>query len=185
MLCKPANATLSTMSPPRATSAEPIPAQPPEQIAAAITSFLEAHAVCAVLEDGKVIFDLNSAKYSIATDHNRCTLHLWSEERNMVRRIVSTTQRDGVLRLATQRFGQDRNEAAGVDARPQPAHADDARRRSRTICDDVGARASTHLRGLEARGLSLRDGPREELRPSLRSRFAGEGQAGLGRGRRQ
>ena len=40
-----------------------------------------------VLEDGKVLFDMREAKYRLATEHGRCTLHLWSEERNVVRRV--------------------------------------------------------------------------------------------------
>jgi len=58
-----------------------------------------------VLEEGKVIFDLRSAKASINTEHERCTLHLWSEERNLVRQIVSVTERSETLRLDTRRFG--------------------------------------------------------------------------------
>ena len=80
--------------------------QTPEQIAATIEAFLSQHAEAAVLEDGKVLFDLRSAKFSISTEYGRCTLHLWSEERNLVRRIVSAVERGGALRLATQRFGQ-------------------------------------------------------------------------------
>jgi hypothetical protein len=94
--------------PPRATSAEPAhaPAQTVEQIAAAMEEFLAAHARAVVLEDGKVLFDMREAKYRLATEHGRCTLHLWSEERNLVRRVTATTMRNGVLRLSTQRFGQ-------------------------------------------------------------------------------
>ena len=80
--------------------------QTPEQIAATIEAFLSQHAEAAVLEDGKVLFDLRSAKFSISTEYGRCTLHLWSEERNLVRRIVSAVERGGALRLAPQRFGQ-------------------------------------------------------------------------------
>ncbi len=90
--------------PPRATSAEP--EQSPQQIAAALESFLAEHPSSVLLEDGKVLFDLHFAKYSLATEHNRCTLHLWSEDRNIVRRITATTLRNGVLRLTTHRFGQ-------------------------------------------------------------------------------
>ena len=95
------------MPPPRASSADkPELAQTPAQVAAAIEQFLTEHESAAVLEDGKVIFDLRSAKYTLSTEHERCTLHLWSGESNMVRRVVSATPRAGALRLATQRFGQ-------------------------------------------------------------------------------
>jgi len=59
-----------------------------------------------VLEDGKPLFDMREAKYKLATDHGRCTLHLWSHERNLVRRVNGAAMRNGVLRLITQRFGQ-------------------------------------------------------------------------------
>ncbi len=97
------------MPPPRDVSAET--AQTPAQLAVAIEDFIAAHAEAAVLEDGKVVFDLRrncpeQAQYTLSTEHNRCTLHLWSEERNVVRRVISATPRGGSLRLATQRFGQ-------------------------------------------------------------------------------
>ena len=94
------------MSPPRASSADKNElAQTPAQVAAAIEQFLNEHEGATVLEDGKVLFDLRSAKYSLSTEHERCTLHLWSGESNMVRRVVSATPRADSLRLATQRFG--------------------------------------------------------------------------------
>jgi len=94
--------------PPRAASAEnaQTPTQTVEQIATALETFLAEHTRAAVLEDGKVLFDTREAKYRLATEHGRCTLHLWGEERNLVRRVSATTIRNGVLRLSTQRFGQ-------------------------------------------------------------------------------
>ncbi|HEY5328909.1 MAG TPA: hypothetical protein VIJ79_03415 [Acidobacteriaceae bacterium] len=92
------------MPPPRVSPADV--EQTPAHVAAAIEDFLAAHAEAAVLEDGKVVFDMRQAKYTLSTEHNRCTLHLWSEERNTVRRVLSATPRGGSLRLATQRFGQ-------------------------------------------------------------------------------
>ena len=91
------------MPPPRASSAD---TQTAPQIAATIQAFLEANPEAAILEDGRVLFDLRTAKHTLTTDHDRCTLHLWSEEANLVRRILSTQPRAGTLRLNTQRFGQ-------------------------------------------------------------------------------
>ena len=90
--------------PPRASSAEPV--QTVEEISAALESFLAESPRAVVLEDGKVLFDMREAKYKLATEHGRCTLHLWGEERNLVRRVSGTTLRNGVLRLSTHRFGQ-------------------------------------------------------------------------------
>ncbi len=94
--------------PPRASSAETATEQSAAQIASAIEKFLAAHPTACVLEDGKVEFDLGagSASYTLSTEHDRCTLHLWSDERNTVRRVVTATERAGSLRLATVRFGQ-------------------------------------------------------------------------------
>ena len=65
-----------------------------------------------VLEDGKVLFDMRAAKYSLATEHGRCTLQLWSDERNIVRRVSAAVARgagrNGMLRLTAHRFGQTR-----------------------------------------------------------------------------
>jgi hypothetical protein len=106
------------MPPPRDVSAEAQSAsirqaalQTPEQIAGAIAEFCESHPESVVLEDGRAIFDLraesvNPAKFSLNVEHERCTLHLWGEERNMVRRVVSVAERSGVLRMDTLRFGQ-------------------------------------------------------------------------------
>jgi hypothetical protein len=96
------------MTPPRAASAE----ETPEAIAAKLEAFLAEHPKAIVTEDGKVVFDMRAAKYSLATEHGRCTLQLWSEERNIVRRVSAAAQRgaarDRALRLTTHRFGQNR-----------------------------------------------------------------------------
>ena len=61
-----------------------------------------------VLEDGVVSFDLASARYSISGEYNKCLLHLWSAERNVVRRVLDAEVKGGSLRLAVQRMGQTR-----------------------------------------------------------------------------
>jgi hypothetical protein len=129
------------MSPPRASSADKsasqpnaahAPAQTPAYIATQIEEFLAQHPEAAVLEDGKVVFDLRSAKASLSTEHDRCTLHLWSEERNLVRQIVSVVERAGSLRLATQRFGNAQTkllELVGSRERRTPTTRETARQR--------------------------------------------------------
>jgi hypothetical protein len=95
------------MRPPRASSADqPATASTAAQLAQQIEEFLAQYPEAAVLEDGKVIFDLRSAKVSLSTEYDRCTFHLWSEECNLVRQIVSLTVRSETLRLDTLRFGQ-------------------------------------------------------------------------------
>ncbi len=82
--------------------------QTPEHIAAALESFFARHPDAVVLEDGKLLFDMREAKYTLASEHGRCTLHLWGTDRNLVRRIGAVDLRSNTLRLRTHRFGQTR-----------------------------------------------------------------------------
>lgn len=82
------------------------PDQTPQQIAAALEAFLEEHPAAVLLEDGRPLFDMRSAKYTISSEHGRCGLHMWDEERNLVRRVAATSPRKASLRLTTLRFGQ-------------------------------------------------------------------------------
>ncbi|HET7749676.1 MAG TPA: hypothetical protein VFK81_09865 [Terriglobales bacterium] len=61
-----------------------------------------------VVEDGAVCFELARARYTVSAEHGKCLLHLWSDERNTVRRVVDAEEKGGVLRLAVLRFGQSR-----------------------------------------------------------------------------
>ena len=97
----------------------------------AIEQFLHTHPASVLLEDGRVLFDLAADQYSLRSDHDFCTLHLWSNSLNAVRRIVSVTPRGAVLRLAATRFGQQRTHALELapsrQVRSSPPR--DARRR--------------------------------------------------------
>lgn len=55
-----------------------------------------------------MMFDLAQAKYSISGEYNKCLLHLWSPERNAVRRVLDAEVKGGTLRLAVQRLGHNR-----------------------------------------------------------------------------
>jgi hypothetical protein len=129
------------MSPHRVSSADKFDQQQSAaQIAALIEEFLALHAEAAVLEDGKVVFDLRTAKYSLWTEHDRCTLHLWSEERNLVRRVVTVTERVGSLRLATLRFGQAQTkllEVVGSREQRTPTSRDTSRTRYLKVLERV------------------------------------------------
>jgi hypothetical protein len=80
----------------------------PEALTRTLQEFLSEAGGAVVLEDGAVAFDLAQAKYSISGEHNKCLLHLWSAERNAVRRVVDAEVKNGTLRLAVQRLGQAR-----------------------------------------------------------------------------
>ncbi len=102
------------------------------EIAAAIEDFLADHAGAVLLEDGRVLFDMRSSRYSLSHEHGRCTLHLWSDERNLIRRVVSTVARKGSLRLATTRFGQSKPQMLELVSQPDrrtPTARDTTRRR--------------------------------------------------------
>ena len=92
--------------PPRASSASHEPKQSAEQIAELIDAFLRENKSAALSEDGKILFDLGEAEYTLNTDHAHCTLHAWGSEGNIVRRVISATTRSGSLRLGTLRLGQ-------------------------------------------------------------------------------
>src|SRR5450432_2478276 len=61
-----------------------------------------------VLEDGAELFDLSRAKYSLSGDYGKCLLHLWSDERNAVRRVLEAEEKKGTLQPTVQRMGQPR-----------------------------------------------------------------------------
>ena len=121
------------------------PGQQPSEIAREIEEYLASNTAAAVLEDGRVLFDMREARYSVSQEHGRCTLHLWSEERNLVRRIVAAVSRKGSLRLQTLRFGQTRPdmlELATVGDRRTPTARDTTRRRYAALLERVLQRQS-------------------------------------------
>ena len=80
----------------------------PDLLARALQEFLTEAPGGIVMEDGQVLFDLDAAQYSISSEHGRCLLHLWSEERNMVREVVDAQSKNGALALSVRRFAQAR-----------------------------------------------------------------------------
>src|SRR5579863_2065801 len=80
----------------------------PDALTRTVQDFLSEASGAVVLEGGAVAFDLGQSKYSISGDYNKCLLHLWSAERNTVRRVLEAEVKNGVLKLAVQRLGQSR-----------------------------------------------------------------------------
>ncbi len=68
-------------------------------------AYLADHPAAAVLEDGRVLFDMRTAHYAVSEQHGRCLLQLWSEERNLMRTVVEVQERAQCLRLTTRRMG--------------------------------------------------------------------------------
>ncbi len=114
------------------SSIHPTDAPNAARLAQAVEEFLAAHPQAAIVEDGRLLFDLHLARYSISTEHGRCLLHLWSEERNLVRTVTAVEPRRDTLRLETRRFGQTRAQTLAVVPGPDcrtPTARDTARRR--------------------------------------------------------
>jgi hypothetical protein len=78
----------------------------PDSLSQMLSDFLDGSRAAVVVEDGAVVFDLAASKYSISGEYNKCLLHLWSSERNVVRRVLDVEVKTTILRLRVQRMGQ-------------------------------------------------------------------------------
>ena len=77
----------------------------PKFLASMLEQFLADAPQAVAIEDGEVLFDFATAKYSVSGE-GKCVLHLWSEERNTVRRVLDAEVKGRTLRLSVMRFGQ-------------------------------------------------------------------------------
>jgi hypothetical protein len=77
-----------------------------QTLARTLEEFLGESHDAVVIEDGLVTFDLANAKFSISTENDKCLLHLWSDERNIVRRVEDAKQKKDCLQLEVRKFGQ-------------------------------------------------------------------------------
>lgn len=114
----------------RSAHAAPSAAQP-AQLIESISGYLIAHPEAAVLEDGRVLFDLRTARYSLLESHGRCQFQLWSEERNLIRSVIGVEKRAHGLRLLTWRLGAAKPQALELvpsSERRTPTARDQARR---------------------------------------------------------
>jgi hypothetical protein len=80
----------------------------PDLLARSLDEFLSDSPGGVVAEEGQIVFDLGSSRYSVSSDHGKCLLHMWSEERNMVRQVLDSEVKNGVLRLSVRKFAQAR-----------------------------------------------------------------------------
>ncbi|HZB89612.1 MAG TPA: hypothetical protein VE291_13210 [Terracidiphilus sp.] len=114
------------------------------QLAQAIDDYLVQHPSAAILEDGRLLFDLRNARYAVSEAHGRCLLELWSDERNLVRTVVEIRERAGSLRLMTRRMGAPKPQALEVvpsSDRRTPTARDAARRNYQKLLGRVLASA--------------------------------------------
>lgn len=82
----------------------------PARLTQQIETFLADNSAAVLIERGKILFDLRVAHTAVAAEHGRCVLHVWSEERDLVRRVVDVTVRKTGLRLHVLRMGQTKPE---------------------------------------------------------------------------
>ena len=116
------------------------PTASPAQLVEAIKSYLAAHPAATVLEDGRVLFDMRTARCSLDESHGRCLLQLWSDERNLIRTVVDVSQRAQSLRLATRKMGATRPqflEIASTNNRRTPTTRDTSRRNYQRLLERV------------------------------------------------
>jgi hypothetical protein len=114
------------------------------QLARALEDFLAEHPRAAVLEDGRVLFEMQRARYALSADHGRCVLQLWSEERNIVRTVTGTSARKNTLRIETRRFGQTKPQALEIvpdSDRRTPTARETTRKRYLRLLERVLARS--------------------------------------------
>ena len=77
-------------------------------LARTLQEFLAGPRTAVIIEDGQLLFDLATAEYSISAEKDRCLLHLWSPERNLVRHVIDAEAKQGMLVLTVRRFAQAR-----------------------------------------------------------------------------
>ena len=93
-----------------------------QALAEQIGEYLAAHPHAMLVEDGQAAFYFSpesGAHYSLVPERDRCVLQVWSEERNIVRRVVGVQMKNGMLRLSVQRFGQAKPSIIELCERPE------------------------------------------------------------------
>jgi hypothetical protein len=113
------------------------------QLVEIIDEYLAAHSAAALLEDGRVLFDMRLTRYSITESHGRCLLQLWNDERNLVRTVVEIQPRAHSLRLMTRRMGAPKPQALELvptSDRRTPTARDASRRNYQRLLERVLSR---------------------------------------------
>lgn len=80
-----------------------------ETLARTLEDFLLEAPHAVLIEHGVSLFDFRNARYSVSGER-KCVLHVWSEERNIVRRVIDIEVRPRMIRLSALRFGQSKPE---------------------------------------------------------------------------
>jgi hypothetical protein len=120
-----------------------------------IRSYLEDHPRAVMVEGGEVVFRFDQAEYSLSPERGRCLLQVWSQEKNIVRRVIAAEPRTDHLRLSVQRFGQ--SKPVPIELIPQEEHRPaSAKRISRATFQRILRRSlERHFPGWTLESLSL------------------------------
>ncbi len=102
----------------------------PDQLALQLQTFLDDQPASVLLENGRILFDLRLASTTVTAEHGHCVLHVWSEERNVIRRVVDITMRKTGLRLHVLRMGQTKPQT--LELQPQQRRLPSQRDNTRT-----------------------------------------------------
>jgi hypothetical protein len=86
-----------------------------ESLGRMIEAFLAGAPHAVALENGELLFDFATARYSVSGE-GKCVLHLWSDERNTVRRVLDAELKPRLLRLSVLRFGQSQPSVMEISA---------------------------------------------------------------------
>jgi hypothetical protein len=97
-----------------------LPRMTSQTLASTLEGFLSGSSNAVVIEDGAVVFNLDQGKYSVSGESNKCLLHLWSPERNVVRRLLDVETKGETLRVTVQRMGAGTPDAARYLPRARP-----------------------------------------------------------------
>jgi hypothetical protein len=126
----------------------------PDSLSQMFEEFLGGSRHAIVQESGAQLFDLTQARYSISGEHQKCLLHIWSGERNIVRRVLEAEPCSGRLRLYVQKLGHTQPSKLDI-CRDRDFRTASARRAARTTYQSRLQRALVrHLPGFSIGRLS-------------------------------
>jgi hypothetical protein len=114
-----------------------------QALARTLEDFLAQAQGAVILERGGVAFDLAPSKCSISGEYNKCLLHLWSPERNVVCRVLELELKTDVLRRSVQPLGQTR--ATRLEICRAPGRRTPAARRTARLGDEHTLRRGLHF----------------------------------------
>ncbi len=137
----------------RKTSASPAEEVAPEKLARELEEYFALHPAAAILEEGRVIFDMRLTRYSVTESHGRCLVQLWSEERNLTRTVVGVEHRAQSIRILTRKMGAPKPQALEIVAhsdRRTPTAREATRRNYQRLLERVLTR---YFLGFKVHGL--------------------------------